>query len=122
MRGALLLILALAGCSDRKKPDSSTAFTPRPPETRADFQAAIPRRFDALDHDKRGVLTAVDFPREPGRLARWDIDRDGRVQLTEFRAADIARFTAADSDNDGILTGAERVRADWGGQYGVAKK
>ena len=90
-----------------------------------DFQRAVSvlaaqRRnqalFAALDKDRNGSLTAVEFGGLPMNLpsfsadpvlAQTDGNRDGKVTLIEFRSGKVVNFDRMDADKDGVVTPAE---------------
>ncbi|MBN8262069.1 MAG: hypothetical protein J0L59_07075 [Xanthomonadales bacterium] len=90
--------------------------------------AAFPKlasRFDQLDKDKDGKLTAAERPqhgrgmrggRQGGergaRLKALDADKDGRISRAEARAAEGAiagRFDEMDANRDGYLDRSDRL-------------
>ena len=93
--------------------------------TRADELVAIGARFDALDTNKDGSLSADELaagapaggPGGPGGRGgrgpggRADADGDGKVSKDEYVTSQLRRFDAQDADKDGKLTKAERDAA-----------
>ena len=90
--------------------------------TRADELAAIGARFDALDTNKDGSLSADELAagapaggpggrggRGPG--GRADADGDGKVSKDEYTSAQLRRFDMQDANKDGSLTKEERDAA-----------
>lgn len=91
--------------------------------TRADELTAIGARFDALDANKDGSLSADELAvgapaggrggpgggRGPG--SRADADGDGKVSKDEYVTSQLRRFDSQDADKDGKLTKAERDSA-----------
>ena len=71
--------------------------------------------FKALDADKNGSLTAVEFAKlsasapkvDAAGVLRIDTSKDGQVSLAEHRAATLDTFTKIDANKDGMLTAAE---------------
>lgn len=89
------------------------------PMTLADMQARFDRRFDRMDANGDGVLTAdemqpvQDGERGGGRgggrmLERADANNDGRITRTEMRAGAGAMFRMQDTNGDGTVTEDER--------------
>lgn len=89
------------------------------PMTLADMQARFDRRFDRMDANGDGVLTAdemqpvQDGDRGGGRgggrmLERADANNDGRITRTELRASAGAMFRMQDANGDGTVTDDER--------------
>ncbi|KQM12923.1 hypothetical protein ASE73_13125 [Sphingomonas sp. Leaf24] len=90
--------------------------------TRADAMARADQRFDALDTDRDGKISATeravaagpageDGPRRRGggrMLERADANRDGVVTRGEFRAMAAAGFDRQDVNRDGKVDAAER--------------
>jgi Ca2+-binding EF-hand superfamily protein len=82
----------------------------------ARFEAALKRRFERLDTNRDGKLTADELPAERrDAILRADADKDGAVSFDEFatgprqfRARRVeVEFKALDADGDGKLTKAE---------------
>ena len=85
--------------------------------------------FQALDVDKNGQLSAVEFTGLPmnvpqpnatpvlaqvdGRplLAKLDSNKDGMISLIEHRAGKLSYFDQIDTDKDGVVTVAEMKAA-----------
>ena len=71
--------------------------------------------FTALDLDKNGQLSAVEFAKlsntspkiDISNVMRVDTNKDGQVSLAEHRTATLSTFTRFDTNKDGILTAAE---------------
>lgn len=86
--------------------------------TRADAQKAADERFDKIDADHDGAITAEEMAatpegqrrRRPG-LGRADADGDGKITKAEYEAGAIRRFEMADANKDGQLTKVERDEA-----------
>lgn len=100
------------------------------PITRVQEQAGAEARFDTLDADHDGTLSAEEMaagrpaggpggrmrgPGGPGGgmggMGRADTDGDGKVGKAEFVAAQLRRFDMMDENKDGTLTGEEREAA-----------
>lgn len=82
----------------------------------ARFEAALKKRFEGLDTNRDGKLTADELPPERREFAmRADANKDGAVTFDEFAARPRqflvrrieAEFKALDADGDGKLTKAE---------------
>ncbi len=100
------------------------AQTPPPPGsdrvvTRADAIARADQRFDALDTDRDGKISAAERAAQTGQdgphrrgggrmLERADANRDGAVTRGEFRAMAAAGFDRQDLNHDGRVDAAER--------------
>jgi hypothetical protein len=75
--------------------------------------------FTALDADKNGQLSAVEFLKLPMKLdppplpisLAFDSNRDGKVSKIENRSGTLSAFDRMDSDKDGIVTPAEMKAA-----------
>lgn len=76
--------------------------------------------FQALDRDKNGQLSAVEFgflpmnvslPDGVQSLAQVDGNRDGKATLIEYRAGKLVNFDQMDSDKDGVVSVAEMKAA-----------
>jgi Ca2+-binding EF-hand superfamily protein len=83
--------------------------------SRADAEKSADARFDKIDANHDGAVTAEEMAATPegrmrrGRgLGRADADGDGKLTKAEFQAALMRRFDMADADHDGQLTKAER--------------
>lgn len=78
--------------------------------TKADAEKTAVARFDALDTNKDGNLSADEIAAAPGGrgLARADMNGDGSVTKAEFAAWQGRRFDMMDGNHDGQLTKAER--------------
>ena len=72
--------------------------------------------FQALDKDKNGQLSPVEFgglpmnvapPNATQELAQVDGNRDGRATLIEYRAGKLVNFDRMDADKDGVVSPAE---------------
>ena len=71
--------------------------------------------FKALDADKNGSLTAVEFAKlgsgppkvDAASVLRIDTSKDGQVSMAEHRAATLDTFTQIDTNKDGVLSAAE---------------
>ncbi len=71
--------------------------------------------FAALDADKNGSLSAVEFAKlsagppkvDASSVLSIDTNKDGQVSLAEHRTATLATFTQFDANKDGSLTAAE---------------
>ena len=97
------------------------------PSTRAEAEAMVKQRFEAMDTNKDGFIdkAEADAARAAmgggsdgsgrrgggGMLGRADADGDGKVSLAEATAPALARFDAADTDKDGKISDAEREAA-----------
>jgi len=82
----------------------------------ARFEAAMKKRFDALDTNRDGKLAADELPPErKDSILRADANKDGAVTFEEFAARSRqflvrrveVEFKALDTDGDGKLTKAE---------------
>lgn len=72
--------------------------------------------FQALDKDKNGQLSSVEFgglpmtvaqPNAAQDLAQVDGNRDGQATLIEYRAGKLVNFDRMDADKDGVVSPAE---------------
>ena len=70
--------------------------------------------FTALDADKNGQLSAVEFAKlnsppkvDASAVLTIDTNKDGQISLAEHRTATLATFTQLDANKDGALTAAE---------------
>lgn len=84
--------------------------------TREEYLAHPIARFDRLDADKNGVISASERPqpRERGeRPARMnpDANNDGALSRAEFDAQSSAMFTRLDANSDGQVTREEAAAA-----------
>lgn len=80
---------------------------------RAEFIAARSARFDELDRNRDGVISAGDLPgiaafgTAQARMARFingaDANHDGKVTRAELAQAPTAMFTFADANHDGFV-------------------
>ena len=108
-RYTIVAALAAAGLCG-----AAHAQSPRPDPwgdatvSRADEQKQAEERFDALDTDHDGSLSAKEQAaaqnqRGPGGggLRRADTDGDGKVGKQEYVAAQLRRFDMQDADKDG---------------------
>lgn len=82
----------------------------------AHFEAALKKRFEALDTNRDGKLTADELaPERKDAILRADANKDGAVTFDEFAARSRqflvrrveVEFKALDADHDGKLTKAE---------------
>ena len=118
-RYTIVAALAAAGLCG-----AAHAQSPRPDPwgdatvSRADEQKQAEERFDALDTDHDGSLSAKEQAaaqnqRGPGGggLRRADTDGDGKIGKQEYVDAQLRRFDMRDADKDGQLTKAERDAA-----------
>lgn len=86
--------------------------------SRADAEKAAGDRFDAIDTNHDGAVTAEEMAaspegqmrRRPG-LGRADADGDGKLTKAEYTTGAMRRFDMADADHDGQSTKAERDEA-----------
>jgi hypothetical protein len=81
---------------------------------KAEFDKAGAARFDQLDTNKDGNLSAAEIAAAPGGgrgLSRADANGDGAVSKAEYAAGQAQRFDAQDANHDGQLTKAERDTA-----------
>lgn len=78
--------------------------------TKADADKAGAVRFDQLDTNHDGSLSATEISAAPGGrgLARADANSDGAVSKAEFTAQQGQRFDMMDGNRDGQLSKAER--------------
>ncbi|KQM85043.1 hypothetical protein ASE67_15295 [Sphingomonas sp. Leaf23] len=132
---SLIVAASLAGIA---LPTIVTAQTaPQPPRpmadgvlTREEALARADRRFDALDTDRDGRISAAERAAQPERprgtadgqtpmpgrghhgggrmLERADADKDGVVTREEFRAVATRMFDRQDANHDGRVDAAER--------------
>lgn len=105
-----------------------------PPSTRAEATAQVQARFNALDTDRNGQISAAemstarearlqkraerraakgkeasDRPMRGGRIGkRIDTNGDGQISLAEMTAQAMARFDRMDANKDGTIDAAER--------------
>lgn len=91
--------------------------------TRDQAEAKANERFDALDSNRDGALSAEEIaaampagggrgPGGPGSgMRRADADRDGKITKAEFAASQLRRFDSQDENKDGQLTKEERDAA-----------
>ncbi len=135
MRGtiaAMALGVMLAGCSktdvagtNATTPVANAAATFTPPTSisRADYGGRIERRFQKLDKNKDGKLTADELPgnRGPRMLKRMDTNGDGSIDATEWSTGMLARFDKQDVNKDGNLSSDERGKRG-GGKRGGGRR
>lgn len=89
-----------------------------------EISAARSQRFDLLDADGDGFVTADEleaaaarlrrFARraDPSRAMRFDVDRDGRLSRREFvRRPGAPGLALTDADGDGFVSRAEFIEA-----------
>jgi hypothetical protein len=105
------------------------------PISRADYLARADKRFDRMDANQDGFITADELggmgrrggnggaPAGGGGFAqrmldRMDTNHDGKVSKDEFRAEAAARFDQADTNHDGVLDENEQaaMRSQMGGR------
>lgn len=76
--------------------------------------------FQALDVDKNGQLSAVEFtglpmnvpqPNATPVLAQVDGNHDGQATMVEYRTGKLVNFDQIDRDKDGVVSGAEMKAA-----------
>jgi hypothetical protein len=115
MRLVVVLGLAasLCACGDkeaeRAAADAAAAnFTPPAVTSRLDWGGQQERRFNDLDRNADGKLTADEFPRVNARLARADVNGDGEITKGEFSERSMARFDRMDLNRDGTVTSEEQ--------------
>jgi hypothetical protein len=131
-------LIAAASLAGIALPTIVTAQTPPAPPrpmadgvlTREEALARADRRFDALDTDHDGKITAAERAAQPERprgtadgqtpmpgrghhgggrmLERADTDKDGMVTRKEFRAVAGRMFDRQDANHDGRVDAAER--------------
>lgn len=77
---------------------------------KADADKAAAARFDQLDANHDGNLSADELAAAPGGrgLSRADVNHDGLISKAEYAAAQSQRFDMMDANHDGQLTKAER--------------
>ncbi len=121
---SLIVAASLAGIA---LPGVVSAQTPPPAPkpmadgvmTRDEALARADRRFDQLDTDRDGRISAAERQPQgndaatPGRgggrmLERADADKDGIVTREEFRAAATRMFDRQDANKDGRIDATER--------------
>ena len=112
MRCAILLLPALAACSNQPDDAQLDDFVPPTVTLRGDVVPNAQARFARFDRNADGALVAAEFPRNgDARVARLDGDRDGRVSRSEFVEAALRRFDRRDRDADRQVTPQERDAA-----------
>lgn len=89
--------------------------------SRADAESKAGERFDALDANHDGALSAEEIAAaapagagargQGGGMRRADADGDGKVTRAEFLAVQLRRFDMQDENKDGKLTKEEREAA-----------
>lgn len=106
---AALTVSGAAFAQDRPRADPYGDAT----VAKADVDKAGAARFDQLDANRDGNLSADEISAAPGGrgLARTDANGDGAVSKAEFAAQQARRFDAMDQNHDGQLTKAERDAA-----------
>jgi Ca2+-binding EF-hand superfamily protein len=76
--------------------------------------------FTALDSDKNGSLSPVEFAKLPmdssqaserSELPQTDLNHDGSISVVEYRTAKLANFDRMDTDKDGVVTVSEMKAA-----------
>ena len=104
-----LLAACGSGEDDRAAADAAAAnFTPPAVTSRLDWGGQQERRFNDLDRNADGKLTADEFPRVNARLRRADANGDGEVTKGEFSVGAMARFDRMDLNGDGTVTSEEQ--------------
>jgi hypothetical protein len=116
MRTVLFLSLAamLAACSNQPKASDEELeeFNPPTVQLRGDIVPRQERRFDRLDNNADGVVTADEFPkRRPERFKRFDVNNDGKVTKSELVEGALNRFDRLDANKDQQVTPQEREAA-----------
>lgn len=97
---------------------TETARSPGAPLTKAQLLSRADARFDAMDTNKDGKLSAQEreATRSEGRhggraaamLTRVDTNKDGLISRAEHRAAAEVRFARIDANKDGTIEAGER--------------
>lgn len=105
---AALTVSGAAFAQDGPRPDPYGDAT----ITKVDADKAGAARFDQLDANHDGNLSADEISAAPGGrgrgLARADANGDGVVSKAEYATAQSQRFDMMDGNHDGQLTKAER--------------
>lgn len=90
--------------------------------TLSDMQARSDRRFNRMDANGDGVITADEMDGDGdgggrgGRmLERADANNDGRITRAEMQAASQAMFRMMDANGDGTVSEDERPQFGGGG-------
>ncbi|UVO50785.1 hypothetical protein M0208_09730 [Sphingomonas sp. SUN019] len=114
----IVFIAALAtGCSDGGDAAAKAAarnaimeYEPPMITSRADFGGSVERRFQRLDADHSGELTRDELPPRftAETVARYDGDKDGKIDSGEWGKLMLERFDRQDANKDGTVTTQER--------------
>lgn len=115
-RPVLCLTLAAlaAACSNQPKASDEELddFDPPTVQLRGDVVPQVQRRFERLDKNKDGYLTPDEFRRDGAqRVARRDVNGDGKLSRSELVEGALARFDRLDTNHDGQVTPQERAAA-----------
>lgn len=115
MRWLVLGVAAVlsAGCGNNEEnrvaADANAAgFVPPAVTSRLDWGGQQERRFNQLDRNSDGKLTADELPRAGSRILLADTNRDGEVTKGEYTNGAMARFDRMDLNKDGTVTSEEQ--------------
>jgi EF hand len=112
--GIVLLAALAAGCSndgdDAATQNAIMEYEPPTITSRADYGGMIERRFQRLDADHTGELTRDELPPRftAETIARYDSDKDGKLDSGEWGKMMLDRFDRQDTNKDGTVTTQER--------------